>query len=102
MVVYGYEQQQSLSGLLFFTNSVVRWDSTLGDFGFASNNVACASTIYVLWFGWLVLVVELEYCSNRWEEPCWLSGVVNDRLLAELRSQESWMDYVLHCRVICG
>ena len=87
---------------VFFMHSIVRWDLTTGDFGFASTNVASASTIYALWFGWLFSVAELEYCSNQWEEPCWLSGVVNDCLLADARSRERWMDYVSHCRVICG
>jgi len=86
----------------FFMNKIVRWDLTPGDFGFASADVACARKIHVLWFGWLFLVAELEYCSNQWEEPCWLSGVVNVRLLAEARSWERWMDYVSHRRVICG
>ena len=53
-----------------FMNSIVKLNSMPEDFGLASVNVAYASTIYVLWFGWLFLVTELEYCSNQWEEPC--------------------------------
>jgi hypothetical protein len=83
-------------------NSVVKWDLTPEDISLASADVAYASTIYVLWFGWLFSVAELEYCINRWEEPCWLSGVVNDQLLAEACSSERSMDYVSHHRVIHG
>ena len=53
----------------FFMNSVVKWDLTPGDISLASADVVYASTIYVLWFGWLFLVSELKYCDNRWEDP---------------------------------
>jgi len=83
-------------------NSVVKWDSTPGDIGLVSADVAYASTIYVLWFGWLFLVAELEHCNNRWDEPCWCSGFINDRLLGEACSQELWIPCVSNGGVICG
>ena len=72
----------------------------LEDISLTSVNVAYASTIYVLWFGWLFAVVELEYCVNRWEEPCWCSGVISERLLGEARSREHWMPCLAKCQVI--
>ena len=46
-------------------NSVVEWSITPEDTGLASADVLYANTINVLWFSWLLLVAELDYCDGQ-------------------------------------
>ena len=72
------------------------------DIVLASVDVLDSNTIYVLWFGWLFLVAELEYCNGQWDQPCWHSELISECLMGEARRREHWMACVSQHVVISG